>query len=112
MKTNVDLTENRDFREKQQLGLRKKRILMISIGKKYPWGFKINNDNNDGIFLTGNKEDRKCKKDTSNYMGGISCECCGADLTKKPWITNNYGLCQKCIGPFLKKVNHTHVIPW
>jgi hypothetical protein len=90
MKTNVDLTENQDFRSKKfNLSIRN-----LIRNTMYPWSmYYCENDSQNEIVLTGDKKRRLLKKQDKEW--GIACNCCGRDLTKNPWI-ENYGLCAEC----------------
>lgn len=100
MKVNIDLTANRDFG-----GLRN-RIFSLKdiignhiIGKIYPWSFDNRIfptvESSEQIFFTGNKSERQHKIQNEKYMLGIECDCCGKDLTRKPWNVI-YRLCFTC----------------
>lgn len=107
MKSNVDLTLNKDFESKNENvtykfskksnTVRNLRNLLNSTFKRgYPWA--CNNIlsstlNYKQLFFTGNKNERSRKKKEKKYEK--ECDCCGADLSKRPW-SNHYKLCEKC----------------
>ncbi|MCD3277468.1 hypothetical protein [Clostridium botulinum] len=95
MKASVDLTENRDFRDRNG---------EISIPQLFkmgtlPWEFKgikriLSTLNNKiELIYTGDKEERKHKKEYAQYAD--SCECCGKKLSTVPW-NSKYKICKKC----------------
>lgn len=110
MKSNVDLTLNRDFDIKNNNVIYKfsnkilnpNKVYSLSdlynkvFKKGYPWNC-INTLrktlNSEQLFLTGSKNDRVEKRKAIDYEN--ECECCGKDLTKIPW-DNHYKLCKKC----------------
>ena len=105
MKRNVDLTLDRKFsRETDILNrLRRNVGLLKNRNAKYPWEFKAANARyyksvvpKNPNFHTGDKATRKRKRIEESYFNGTNCECCGRDLTKKPWIKGHYLLCNKC----------------
>ncbi|NFV47178.1 hypothetical protein FDJ70_05740 [Clostridium botulinum] len=96
MKSNVDLTQNSDFRNKNG---------EFSIAELFkintlPWEFKgikrilstLSKDKKELIY-TGDKLERQSKKQCQQYMN--ECECCGLDLSQIPW-KNKYKLCEEC----------------
>ncbi|AEB77265.1 hypothetical protein [Clostridium botulinum] len=95
MKASVDLTENRDFRDRNgEISIPQ----LFKIGT-LPWEFKgikriLSTLNNKiELIYTGDKEERQSKKQCQQYMN--ECECCGLDLSRIPW-KNKYKLCEKC----------------
>lgn len=96
MKPNVDLTENRDFRNVSvsASALIDKYLTQLGLGSKYPWSFDEPFDER-GIFLTGNREERAQKKEYQAYKKGTQCERCGFDFTNKPW-KGQFNLCFNC----------------
>lgn len=97
MKDNVDLTQDKDFRNTNDK-LYSLRDILFKNFNKFPWDFKniLNSTlNYKQIFFTGNKKERKNKKMNQNYKNQTECECCGKDLSKKKW-NNYYGLCNRC----------------
>lgn len=99
MKVNVDLTEDRIFSHPHLWGIRNTFRLRDLIKKnKYPWDSSTICDNfkeNKEIFFTGNKVERKTKVYVDERDYGNLCDCCGKDLTKKPWEKSDY-LCLDC----------------
>lgn len=103
MKDNVDLTINRKFsrnRNSSSSDLRST-IFKLTSNVTYPWVMNISRitstlDRSNAIIFTGNKKEREFKKNEFNYMNASNCECCGANLNKKPWTRSPYLLCSKC----------------
>lgn len=109
MKSNVDLTENRDFRKINPLSLFQasifddnifhKSVLRLISKKEYPWNIRTNispevytPENINGMIICGDKEHRRKIK---RYLEGIShsCDCCGKKLHFEP---SNFTLCSRC----------------
>lgn len=112
MKDNVDLTLNRDFRNKD-INIQSLKKTLLNKLQKFPWSFTDNmlntTTNYDELFFTGNREEREKKKEYDNYKNQTSCERCGKDLSKKRWDNYN-GLCEKCISSLEKYL--TPKDPW
>lgn len=105
MKRNVDLTLDRKFsRERDVLNrLRRNVGLLKNRNAKYPWEFNTANARfresvvpKNPNFHTGDKATRKRKKIEMSYYSDSNCDCCGRDLTRKPWIRGYYSLCNNC----------------
>ena len=103
MKDNVDLTENRDFRKTRDLT---QLLLNFCTKNVYPWSIELlaQYDKDKEIFHTGNKEERKSKRGSDNYYVETECECCGEDMSKKPW-NSYYRLCIPCSDRLDKGIN-------
>lgn len=108
MKSNVDLTLNRDFRKKNT---NFKSIAQFIKNKKLLWDdfrFVNNSSNNDEtqLIFTGDKFERKYKKYVE--MRNNQCDRCGEILDKFPWY-NTQGLCHICDSEL---ESQTKKIPW
>ena len=68
MKSNVDLTENRDFRTNED-----------DIENKW-------------AIYQGNQQDRETKKQIHTFCDMITCDCCGCQIY--PYFVNT--ICPKC----------------
>lgn len=93
MKHNVDLTLNRDF-NKFKFG----NLSLILNPRKYPWSTKGLMDKyefENEIVKTGNSVERNRKRDSGNFGTRDICECCGKDLSSRPWNID-WGLCIRC----------------
>ncbi|PFP65311.1 hypothetical protein COK00_11975 [Bacillus cereus] len=105
MKENIDLTANQDFNKPAQRKpwfLQEKTLSILSsrLSKTIPW------DQNDifsilgsaprnSLVPIGNKEAIKKEKRWAKFEQGLSCECCGKDLSLMPW-NMTYSLCTPC----------------
>lgn len=87
MKSNVDLTENRDF-----LNYNKEAFDIMHYGRfgVSPDLYYIEKDT--GVIMQGNGEERRIKLLCSQFNIGDYCDCCGTPI--KPYI--NDCLCPKC----------------
>lgn len=105
MRSNIDLTLNRDFRKRNR-NLSKVRHLFLLKGN-YPWttSKSASSESINDLVFTGTKEDRIYKKKGKEYMNGISCECCGGDFLKKPWEDDKSRLCYPCQDRLKKNIN-------
>lgn len=100
MKDNVDLTIDRKFSGNRNRDIRST-LFKLTSNIKFPWVMNVSRitstlDKRDSLILTGNKKEREHKKRELNYMNGTECECCGANLDKKPWSRGEYLLCSRC----------------
>jgi hypothetical protein len=94
MKRNVDLTVNGDFQKKFSIGEINK--LFSKNFMNYPWSIDKEELNFDKeIIYTGTKLDRRTKGKWDKFENGLQCECCGIDLSNKPWLIK-FGLCFEC----------------
>lgn len=95
MDARIDLTENRDFRKRDNHSL----FLSNFKLRKFPWmdaekWYSTNESNNINVlFLTGDKKTRLNKKRELEIYNNIHCDKCGNKL--KPW-GEYYGLCSIC----------------
>lgn len=110
MKSNIDLTENRDFMQKSSIpGSIDSFLLSILKDSKsaYPWNsyFDILEEGSltleskpKELVFTGDKEERKSKKYHSDWGANelIECDRCGAYTKKYPWDMNDSTLCKSC----------------
>lgn len=102
MKINVDLTENRDFRDIKRksiniLGVEEMPNRMFSdfsIGNLSGENLEFEFDKNE-VFLTGDKKNRKEKEFRMLFEGNKVCIRCGDEL-KEGWDKINIELCNKC----------------
>ncbi|MCI9976506.1 hypothetical protein JY742_10275 [Clostridioides difficile] len=104
MKSNVDLTANRDFRNGRKsigiLGIRELSNRMLSgfsdfgIGHLHGKNLEFEFDKNE-VFLTGNKKDREEKEFLMLCEGNKVCVRCGDEL-KEGWDKISIELCNKC----------------
>ena len=102
MKSNIDLTEGRDFPDRgfQIPNDIISRTLFKHIG--IPWNLKhITSDfdlsfsADDYLFPTGTKHQIMSRRITQNACSGNHCDRCGISLKVIPW-SNRFGLCKKC----------------
>lgn len=92
MKTNVDLTEKRDFSSR-----RIDKAFIQNRFRRFPWSrtnFGGSNMRNELIY-TGTSTERKRKKAFKLFEDGKSCERCGIDLANMPWNMKGL-LCRTC----------------
>lgn len=105
MKSSVDLTENRDFRDVTRksiniLGVEEMTNRTLSgfsdFGIGHLWGknLEFEFDKNE-VFLTGNKKDREEKKFRMLYEGNKVCVRCGDEL-REGGDKVSIELCNKC----------------
>ncbi|HCQ5967521.1 TPA: hypothetical protein OLZ70_001385 [Clostridioides difficile] len=105
MKSNVDLTENRDFRDVRVKGISILGIEEISnrmlngfsdfgIGHLYGKNLEFEFDRNE-IFLTGNANDREEKEFLMLCEENKVCIRCGDEL-REEWNKISIELCNKC----------------
>lgn len=117
MRSNIDLTEDRDFPEHSR---RPTDIISRTLFKFFdiPWKLQpVTSDldfqiQEDRLFPTGTKSQIVSRLHTSKVCSGNYCDRCGASLKNIPW-KNLFGLCEKCdkqleveYGPRKRK------IPW
>lgn len=108
MKRNVDLTQNRTFRDETNV---------LTVLKLFPWDdiapwrkvtdeSMLHNSSKELLF-TGDCEERQIKRMAQMYDVGGICECCGKDINARPW-KRVYSLCIECYE------NHIdpHQFPW
>ncbi|HBF1879698.1 TPA: hypothetical protein KNT26_002969 [Clostridioides difficile] len=105
MKSNVDLTENRDFRDVRRKGVsilgieemsNRTLIGFSDFGIGYLWGknLEFEFDKNE-VFLTGNADDREEKKFLMLCEENKVCVRCGDEL-REEWDKVSIELCNKC----------------
>lgn len=116
MRSNIDLTEGRDFPERS-------RIPSDAIGRtlfkvfNIPWSLKpitsdLDFDRSDELFPTGTKSQIKSRLHTKRVCSGNYCDRCGASLKIIPW-SNLYGLCSRCDAQLtLQYGSRRSRIPW
>ena len=129
MKRNVDLTQNRLFsQDSNQIGIGEFRRRVLSgpqsgianliefIGKRHMWdydnaiwtemhdGFE---ENTNPLVMCGNASQRRVQRRRESWDSGELCDCCGADLTLKPW-EKQYCLCRKCA----TRMDGNNLMPW
>ncbi|VIF91157.1 Uncharacterised protein [Clostridioides difficile] len=105
MKSNVDLTENRDFRDVKGKGISilgiedmSNRMLngFSDFGIGHLWGKNLDFEfNKNEVFLTGNANDREKKKLLILCEGNKVCVRCGDEL-KEGGDKVSIELCNKC----------------
>ncbi|EJT5937207.1 hypothetical protein N2W52_001975 [Clostridium perfringens] len=106
MRDNIDLTENRYFRN----------IVTIKAKiNKVPWNFKsfssVKMEGINTLIGLGNKHDRRNQKLYREFLNNNSCERCGKKI-KIPW-DNCYGICKKCDNEIRKELSKQYSrIPW
>ena len=99
IKSNIDLTSNEMFSHIQFPYISAWKILC----DKFPWNYrKMRRIESDADFrpkfegiLTGNREERRLKKDCININTGDICDRCGVSLNLIPW-NRYYDLCENC----------------
>lgn len=98
MKTNVDLTENRDFGE---LIKRKRTLREVLNDFSYIHGADLmaRHQNlverllyDNGVIYQGNGQERKAKRFADSFSDGICCDCCGRTLY--PYYNDT--ICHEC----------------
>lgn len=97
MKSNVDLTQDRTFRTPQFV---LPDVLWAQKTKSMPWHtLRVADDEllyePDEPVFTGNAEDRQRKRTIRKLDSGEICECCGKDVSWRPW-GRIFGLCLRC----------------
>lgn len=101
MKRNVDLTAGRIFSQDIRVI---PDLLLHGLFNFHPWDYEhirvVHSDadlisNRSGFVLCGNATQRQAQRFNKSLDSGEICECCGTDLTKKPWA-KRYCLCQQC----------------
>lgn len=121
----IDLTENRDFREhkvffyqtngtiKSNFSAYVNQMLHKQIYGEFPWNVtpdpkKYSSYKYDGLIALGNKEQREeaILSRTWGTIDNIICDCCGKEYIKIPW-KKDWGLCEEC-----NKRNYKQVFPW
>lgn len=113
MKSNVDLTQGRMFSGAAR-GIPTNALFMkfeslfpgSGLGTLFPWSVdrfthiksdsELSSGSSDEIIFTGNASQRDRKRFNKQIDSGDMCDCCGADLTKKPW-DRHYCLCSSCM---------------
>lgn len=127
----IDLTEHRDFRERNSSPLFITRpngdiyadihtFMENNVYKQLyngiPWRFKPKHLERyhpfDGLIALGNKEMRKEILETY-YWGSTenkTCDCCGREYKKVPWEID-FGLCKKC-REYHNNYRKIDIFPW
>ena len=118
MKSNIDLTEGRDFPERFSTPNDLiTRALLRHVG--IPWKLKyVASDldlhvESDRLFPTGTKAQIKSRLLTDRACSGNYCDRCGANLKDVPW-RNLFGLCRKCNAQLALEFGRSsrNRIPW
>lgn len=96
MKSNIDLTENRDFQKKVRVNTFGSLDHLVKNNKVYifPWTQKKNGFT-QGLVPIGDKQEILKQKKWNQRVSGLICERCGIDNTNRPWSVQ-YQLCDKC----------------
>ena len=121
MKRNVDLTFNRIFSTQIHRDINSGIPFMQldallpggDLGTMFPWSVDkfqqihsdkdLNSSKEKEIIITGNASEREHRKYWRNADAGNMCDCCGKDLTVKPW-DRHYCLCSNCMDQLNKTV--------
>ena len=102
MKSNIDLTENRMFRDNTTFS----GIINCIRHIKFPWGddgLSLINSKDEldlehqrkSLIALGNREKRAEIKMYREMDSPDYCDCCGARMNLKPW-DKEIGICHKC----------------
>lgn len=112
MKSNVDLTMDRDFSSTRGNRLETLNDLVRSLDGNYPWSSveKHHRDDTprDELVITGSKIDRK-NRSYGTFSDCVTCDCCGAYIERFPWEKEST-LCKKCEEGLSKSVRKGK--PW
>lgn len=106
MKSNVDLTLNRDFNDSILSGFDLRELaqrLRLTSRQIHSDADLVDPDHE--IVYTGSKSDREMKRYCRRKEEKESyCDCCGRPLSFVPWRENNYSiLCKKCEERFVEE---------
>lgn len=103
MKENIDLTENRMFRDRMDSSLHF--VVKTWIHGRIPWNFPEAHLLSDAeeaaasgkipLIYTGTREERRNAKNIAEENMGLLCDCCGAKINQIPW-KRQIGLCRIC----------------
>ena len=109
MKSNIDLTENRFFRDNQ---FQSNLSLFKIKDEKYPWDIQTTRIKTDddldldhqrkSIIAVGNKATRAQIKEFRKMDSPNYCDCCGKRMNLKPW-DKEIGICHSCEERYEKK---------
>lgn len=100
MKSNVDLTENRDFNIRNNRRRRVREVLNDFSYENNAMGDLVSRHESvikrfledKGVILQGDKEERASKRFADTFSDGLTCDSCGSFLY--PYYNDT--ICQEC----------------
>ena len=117
MKTNVDLTRNRDFSNNSNIVLNSV-VSLLKENKRIPWSWKedtilVTSDaqfESQELFMIGTTKRIKTRKQYKALINNDICDCCGTSINRYSWFTSlsKKTLCTMCEDRLNKEFNRNH----